>query len=86
MTMKKLRNVFMWCAIINWCVLLIWFLFTVLGPGWRYQWASHWKHLSPNEIDLINFGAMALYKVGILLFNLVPAIALHIVGSRSSKE
>jgi hypothetical protein len=36
--------------------------------------------LSTEQFDAVNFAGIALYKVGILLFNLVPWIALRIVA------
>jgi len=32
------------------------------------------------QFDAVHYIGMALYKLGILLFNLVPAIALYIIG------
>jgi hypothetical protein len=32
------------------------------------------------QFGAINFAGIALYKLGILLFNLVPYVALRIVG------
>ena len=36
--------------------------------------------LSTEQFDTVNFAGIVLYKVGILLFNLVPYIALRIVA------
>ena len=41
---------------------------------------SRWFYLSREQFDALHYAGMALYKIGILLFNLVPYIALHIVG------
>ena len=86
MSIKEMRNVFLWCALINYCVLLVWWLFFVLGPGLKYHFWSGWIHLSVEQFGLISLVGIMLYKIGILLFNVVPAIALHIVGSKSAKE
>jgi hypothetical protein len=42
---------------------------------------GRWFHLSVEQIDALHYTGMALYKIGILLFNLVPYIALRIVGT-----
>jgi hypothetical protein len=38
---------------------------------------SRWFHLSTDQFDALHYAGMALYKIGILLFNLVPYIALR---------
>jgi hypothetical protein len=35
--------------------------------------------LTEEQLDAMTFGVMALYKVGVLLFNLVPCVALYMV-------
>jgi len=40
---------------------------------------SRWFHLSVEQFDALHYAGMALYKLGILLFNLVPYIALRLV-------
>ena len=80
MSFDAVRNIFLWCAVINYLVLLIWFLLLVFPHQWLYRLWGKWFHLTVEQFDTINFGGIALYKVGILLFNLVPYIALRIVG------
>ena len=38
-----------------------------------------WFRLSGEQFDALHYGGMAMFKIGILLFNLVPLIALDIV-------
>ncbi len=81
MTIEKVRNALLWCTIINYGFLLVWFLVLVLGPGWRYQLWSGLIHLPIDQFYVINLAGIMLYKIGIILFNLVPYVALRIVGS-----
>jgi hypothetical protein len=73
------RKVLLWCTVINYGVLLMWFLFFMLAYDWMYSLHGLWFHLSREQFDALHYGGMALYKIGILLFNLVPYIALRIV-------
>ena len=41
---------------------------------------GRWFHLSVEQFDVMHYAGMALFKIGILLFHLVPYIALQIVG------
>jgi len=74
------RDVLLWCAVINYGVLLLWFLFFLLAHNGMYRLHSRWFHLSVEQFDALHYAGMALFKIGILLFNLVPYIALRIVG------
>ena len=80
MSIAIARKALLWCAIINYGVLLVWFLVFLLGHEWMYGWHSRWFQLSREQFDSVHYGGMALYKIGILLFNLIPYMALRIVG------
>ena len=45
-----------------------------------YRLHSRWFRLSVEQFDVLHYAGMARDKIGILLFNLVPYIALRIVG------
>jgi hypothetical protein len=80
MSLEMVRKALLWCAVINYGVLLVWFLFFMLAHDWIYQLHGRWFHLSVEQFDALHYAGMALYKIGILLLNLVPYIALRIVG------
>jgi hypothetical protein len=80
MSIETLRNALLWCAVINYGVLLVWFLFFILAHDWMHRLHGRWFHLSVEQFDTAHYMGMALFKLGIILFNLVPFIALHIVG------
>ena len=80
MSIAIARDVLLWCAVINYGVLVVWFLFFMLVHDWVYGLHGRWFHLSVEQFDALHYAGMALYKMGILLFNLVPYIALHIIG------
>ena len=80
MSIDVVRNFFRWCAVINYFVLVLWFLLLVFPHQWLCRLWGKWFRLTAEQFDLINFSGIALYKLGILLFNLVPYVALRIVG------
>jgi hypothetical protein len=57
-----------------------WFLAFTLAHDWIHQIHSRWFRLPVEHFDVIHYAGMAIYKIGILLFNLVPYVALRIVG------
>lgn len=79
-TLDALRDVLLWCSVINFGLLLWWFLLFITAHDWVYRLHSKWFGIPREQFDMIHYTGMAWYKLGILLFNLVPFIALHIVG------
>lgn len=80
MSIELARDVLLWCAAINYGALLWWFLFFNFAHDWMHRLHGRWFRLSAEQSDAIHYAGMAIYKIGILLFNLVPYVALRIVG------
>ena len=80
MTIEIIRDVIAWCAVINIGLLIWWYLFFTLAHDWTYRFHSKWFKITVETFDAIHYGGMALFKLGILIFNLVPYFALRIVG------
>ena len=76
MTIESLRRALLWCAVINYGILLVWFLVLFLAHDWLYTVHSRWFQISVEQFDMLHYAGMAIYKIGILLFNLVPFIVL----------
>jgi hypothetical protein len=66
------------CAVINYAVLIVWFVVFLAARNWLYGIHARWFRLSPEGFDAMHYGGMAIYKLGILLFIVVPAIALYL--------
>jgi hypothetical protein len=80
MTIEMIRDVLGWCSVINLGLLLWWFLFFALAHDWVYKFHGRWFKLPVEQFDAIHYSGMAIFKIGILLFNLVPYLAMRIVG------
>jgi hypothetical protein len=80
MTIDLVRDALLWCFIINMGILLWWFLFFSLAHDWIYHFHGKWYKLSVERFDAIQYGGMAFYKICIFVFNIVPYLALCIVG------
>ena len=79
MTIEMTRKALLWCAVINYGILLVWFLFFVLAHDRMYLLHGRWFRLSVEQFDMLHYAGMSIFKIGILLLNLVPYIALHIM-------
>ena len=79
MDVQWLLKVLLWCTVINYAVLLIWFAALVFAGNFLFRLHSRWFGLTIEKFNLMMYGSMAVYKIGVLLLNLVPLIAIWIV-------
>lgn len=80
MSIEVTRNFLLWCTVINYGILLVWFLVFVFAHDWILRIHGRWFRLSSEQFDAIHYLGMAIFKVGIMLFNLVPLVVLYIIG------
>jgi len=80
MVMATLKTFFMWCTIINAGLLIISSLLCLCARDWVYQIHSKWFSISREAFNVAIYSFIGLYKIFIIVFNLVPWIALLIIG------
>ncbi len=80
MELNVIRAFFAWCSVINIVLLLWWAIFLFFAHDWTYRLHSRWFKISVEQFDAIHYAAMAAFKLGVLLFNLVPYFALRIIA------
>ncbi len=71
----------LWCALLNYGALLLWFLLFRAAHEPLYRLLSRWFRLTPERFDALNFAGMTFYKVLILALNLMPYLALRLAGA-----
>jgi len=76
MSIDTLREAMLWSLVINYGVLLIWFAAFTWCHDRLFRLHSRWFQMSRETFDALHYGSMAVYKIGILLLNLVPLVAL----------
>ena len=80
MSLEIIRDILAWCSLINIVLLIIWFLFFMLAHDFMYRFHGKWFKLSVESFDAIHYGGIAFFEIVILVFNIVPYLALRIVG------
>ncbi len=80
MNISTLQTMLLWCTVINYIILLVWFAAYVLGHDALYRLHCRWFRLSPEQFDVMHYAGISIYKIGIMLLNLVPLIALWVIG------
>jgi hypothetical protein len=79
-TANEIKSVLLWCVGLNYVVLLAWFVVFVFAHDWMYRLHGRWFKLSLESFDAIHYAGLSVYKIGIILLNLVPLIALCLVS------
>ncbi|HYR91644.1 MAG TPA: hypothetical protein VE422_46760 [Terriglobia bacterium] len=79
MNIEQLRSALLYCTIMNFALLWLWGMLYILPHEWLYRWSGRVFRFSAERFDAINFAGIVLYKVGVLLFNLIPYLALYLV-------
>ena len=80
MNIELMREFLLWCTIINFGILVVWWLGFVVARDWIQGVHGKWFRLSDERFDAAHYTGMAMFKIGIMLFNLVPLVVLYIVG------
>lgn len=76
MNIEALKDFLLWSMIANYAILLVWLLALSFARHAIYRLHARWFRLTLETFDTIHYAAMAAYKIGILLFNLVPLLVL----------
>jgi hypothetical protein len=74
---ETIRSFLAWCTVFNWVLLLVWWGFIVYAGDWMRKVHGKWFDLSKPTFDAIHYGAMAFFKILILVFNLIPYLVLR---------
>ena len=78
MNTEILKRMLAWSAVINYGILIVWFVGFIAAHDWFRDVYGRWFRFPSEQFDLMNYLGMSIYKIGILLFNIVPYLALRI--------
>ncbi len=80
MVLEQVRDLLVWCTVINYTVLFVWFAAFTLAHDWLYQLHHRWFRLSTERFNAIHYAGMAVYKLGIRIFNLAPMVSCFLIS------
>ena len=86
MQIQRATAFFMWCSIINGVLLVLAILGTVLVPEPGMSLQSQWFQVPPQELTVAMYLFLGLFKIFWLVFNVVPYVALLIVGRKAASS
>lgn len=79
MEFQALKELLKWCTIINVSLLLISSLMLMLAADFVYGVHGQLFHMTKESFDVVIYSLLGGYKILILVFNLVPYVALQII-------
>lgn len=80
MDIETLTRFFMWCTIIDGGLFIIWVAFFALAPNLIYRVQNTIFPLPREKFDVVIYSALAFFKLILIFFNIVPYVALLIIG------
>jgi hypothetical protein len=80
MDTETLRHFLLWCTVIDYGILLLWSGLTLFAFGGMQRLCSRWYGISPESFYSINFAGIVFFKSAVILFNLVPLVALYLTA------
>lgn len=75
-----LQQYFMWCTILTGGMLIFSSLICIFAQDWIYRIHSKWFNMTREQFTVVLYSFIGLFKIVFIVFNLVPYIALLIMG------
>lgn len=80
MDIQTMTAFFMWCTIINGGIFILWTVFSIFAPDVVYRMQSKLFPIPRETYNVVIYSFLGLFKIVFLVFNVVPYVALLIVG------
>jgi len=78
MDRRFVEGVLLRCFILGFVVLMIWFLFFLVGRGLIYDvHGSIFKQITDRQFEVIHYCGMGLLKLFVFVFFLIPYVAMR---------
>ena len=78
MNVDTLRHFLLWCTVIDYGILILWSVLTLFAFGGIQRLCSRWYGISAETFHAVNFAGIVFFKSAVILFNLVPLIAVYL--------
>ncbi len=80
MDIVVVRTFFMWCTILNVALLIITAAVLTFGGDFVYRMHGRWYPMQRETFNAVMYMFVGLFKIVVIVFNLVPYLALTIMG------
>ena len=79
MNPDTIKTLLLYSLAFNYALLMIWFGVFSLAHDWLYRLYKRLFNFSTVTFDALHYAGMAGYKIGIILLNIAPLVALWLV-------
>lgn len=79
MNILELRNFFIGCSIINYTILILWFLFFRFARPQLQFLIEKAMNIKTDSFEIFHLFGISLYKMIIITFFVVPAVVLSFI-------
>ena len=83
MDIATLTTFFMWCTIFNVGLLSFWSIIFIFAPDFVFKKHSKWFPMSRETYNVASYSFLGIFKIFLIIFNIVPYLALLMIGSAS---
>ena len=80
MDLDTLQTFLGWCLVINYGILVIWWLIYMGARNWVVGLHARMFHIDETVVSAAHFNLMGLFKMLVFVFVLTPWLALIIMG------
>jgi len=80
MNLDTLEGILLYSLAFNSSILLVWFGMFCFAQDSTYRLHSRWFNFSFQSFDALHYVGMSVYKIGIILLNIAPLVALWFVS------
>ena len=85
MDYNVIRAFFKWCTIINGGLLILASLLIRFAGDWFFGMHNKWIPITEDSFHVAIYILLGFFKIIVVVFNLVPYVALVIIGNRRSE-
>ncbi|MGU5759474.1 DUF6868 family protein [Aeromonas hydrophila] len=84
MDLQLLKTFLLWNLSINYLIIIVWFAAFVFAHDGMYRLHNRWSPLSVEHFNVVHYLGISIYKIGVLLFNLMPYFVLLYLTGRGN--
>jgi hypothetical protein len=79
MTIELLKTFLLYNLVFNVSVVTLWFLVFTYKHDWIYDLHTRWFQISTAQFDMLHYGGIMIYKIGIYFLNVAPLVGLWLI-------
>ena len=84
--LDRVADILLWCFLLSFALLLLWFVFYLLAGNWAYSIHAGWFELNKRDFALVNYWGMAFTKVFAIMIFLLPYLSIKLVLRKKRKN